>query len=84
MHAHVMRTMFDHARCVRVLGPVFLQMKLSMSQHWGQPQSLQTLCRTAFRRNALRTQETSLTQESLSALGLPLPVQKFVLYELTT
>ncbi|KAI5726270.1 hypothetical protein M8J77_026238 [Diaphorina citri] len=82
MHAHVMRTMFDHARCVRVLGPVFLQMKLSMSQHWCQPQSLQTLCRTAFRSEAMRTKQ-KLNRESLQQIGLPLPLQKFVLYELT-
>ncbi|XP_008477484.1 uncharacterized protein LOC103514389 [Diaphorina citri] len=82
MHAHVMRTMFDHARCVRVLGPVFLQMKLSMSQHWCQPQSLQILCRTAFRSEAMRTKQ-KLNRESLQQLGLPLPLQKFVLYELT-
>lgn len=80
MHTHVMRTMFDHARCVRVLGPVFLQMKLTMSQHWGQPQSLQTLARTTFRKHALCSQQP-LNRPSLEELGLPLPLQKFVLYE---
>lgn len=82
MHSHVMRTMFDHARCVRVLGPVFLQMKLSMSQYWGQPQNLQTMSRTAFRRDVFQRKDI-LTKEKLQSLGLPLLIQKFILYELT-
>lgn len=77
MHAHVLRTMFRHVRCFRVLGPVFLQLKLGMMRYWSQPHDLKYLCRRALRRSMGPKRITSAT----SHLGLPRPLQRYVLME---
>ncbi|EEB17158.1 hypothetical protein Phum_PHUM455550 [Pediculus humanus corporis] len=50
MHSHVMRTMFRHAKCFKVLGPVFYQLKSSMMPYWRQPKDLKYLCRKEIRK----------------------------------
>ncbi|KAJ9576221.1 hypothetical protein L9F63_006954, partial [Diploptera punctata] len=78
MHGHVMRTMFRHAKCYKVLGPVFYQLKISMMRYWTQPQDLLFMCRRAIR--------SSLGPERLmsgdtSKLGLPNQIQSYLLME---
>ncbi|XP_049839085.1 uncharacterized protein LOC126284297 isoform X1 [Schistocerca gregaria] len=79
MHRTVMRTMFRHARCVKVLGPVFLQLKSQMKRYWTQPLELRFLCRKAIR-GAVGPQR--LAQGGAAQLGLPPPLQKYVCFEL--
>ncbi|XP_047098317.1 uncharacterized protein LOC124712066 [Schistocerca piceifrons] len=79
MHRTVMRTMFRHARCVKVLGPVFLQLKSQMKRYWTQPLELRFLCRKAIR-GAVGAQR--LAQGGAAQLGLPPPLQKYVCFEL--
>lgn len=87
MHAHVMRTMFKHAKCYKVLGPVFLQMKLAMASYWAQPQELQFLCRRIIRQNLfnnfkLHKDKTKvLNIETVSKLGLPPKVQSYIMLQ---
>ncbi|KAK6641537.1 hypothetical protein RUM44_013249 [Polyplax serrata] len=50
MHGHVMRTMFRHAKCFKVLGPVFYQLKSFMMPYWRQPKDLRYLCRKEIRK----------------------------------
>ena len=78
MHGHVMRTMFRHAKCYKVLGPVFYQLKISMMRYWTQPPELIFMCRKAIR--------SSLGPERLMAgdtnkLGLPSQIQSYLLME---
>lgn len=77
MHAHVLRTMFRHVRCFRVLGPIFLQLKMSMMRYWSQPHGLKYLC--------MRTIRGTLAPRRLVAgtpqLGLPRSLQNYVLME---
>ncbi|XP_069683736.1 uncharacterized protein [Periplaneta americana] len=78
MHGHVMRTMFRHAKCYKVLGPVFYQLKISMMRYWTQPQDLLFICRKAIR--------TAVGPERLMAgetgrLGLPHQMQGYLMLE---
>lgn len=77
MHAHVLRTMFRHVRCFRVLGPVFLQLKLTMMRYWSQPHDLKYLCWRTVRRSLGPKRIVAATPR----LGLPRPLQKYVLME---
>lgn len=76
MHAHVLRTMFRHVRCFRVLGPVFLQLKMGMMRHWSQPQGLKYLCWRTIRRSV---GPRRLATGGVTQLGLPKPLQNYVL-----
>ncbi|KAJ1524306.1 hypothetical protein ONE63_010817 [Megalurothrips usitatus] len=87
MHGLVLRTMFRHSRCYRVLGPVFLQIKTAMARHWSTPQDLRSLCRCVIRRSlgvpsahgpAAGGARLPLHQ-SVRALGLPRPLQEYLL-----
>lgn len=77
MRSLVLRTMFRHARCPRVLGPIFQQIKTALAGYWSQPQGLQYSCWRAVR--------TSLASTSLAAstpsLGLPPTLQQYLLME---
>lgn len=77
MHSHVLRTMFRHVRCYQVLGPVFLQIKLSMMRYWSAPQDLKYLCWKALRKNMAPRKVVG----SAARLGLPGPLQRYVLME---
>lgn len=78
MHAHVMRTMFRHAKCYKVLGPVFYQLKISMMRYWTQPQDLVFMCRKAIR--SAVGPERIMAGET-SQLGLPNQIQRYLLLE---
>ncbi|GAB6027582.1 hypothetical protein CHUAL_001825 [Chamberlinius hualienensis] len=77
MHSHVLRIMFKHVRCFRVLGPVFLQLKLCMLRYWAEPQDLKYLCSKTLRKS-LGPQRLNWT--ATAQLGLPKPLQKYVLF----
>jgi hypothetical protein len=78
MHAHVMRTMFRHAKCYKVLGPVFYQLKISMMRYWTQPQDLVFICRKTIR-SAVGPERIMAGQTS--QLGLPNRIQEYLLLE---
>lgn len=78
MHAHVMRTMFRHAKCYKVLGPVFYQLKIAMMRYWTQPQDLLFICRKAIR-SAVGPER--LMAGETSQLGLPNQIQGYLLLE---
>ncbi|XP_034237640.1 uncharacterized protein LOC117643086 [Thrips palmi] len=75
MHGLVLRTMFRHSRCYRVLGPVFLQIKTAMARHWSRPQDLRVLCRRAVR----RALGPAKLHAGVASLGLPGPLQDYLL-----
>lgn len=75
MHGLVLRTMFRHSRCYRVLGPVFLQIKTAMALHWSRPQDLRALCRRTIRRAV----GPSRLHHAAPALGLPTALQEYLL-----
>ena len=78
MHAHVMRTMFRHAKCYKVLGPVFYHLKISMMRYWTQPQDLVFMCRKTIR-SAVGPERIMAGQTS--QLGLPNRIQGYLLLE---
>ncbi|KAK3914057.1 Putative ankyrin repeat protein R841 [Frankliniella fusca] len=75
MHGLVLRTMFRHSRCYRVLGPVFLQIKTAMALHWSRPQDLRALCRRAIRRAV----GPGRLHQAVPVLGLPRALQDYLL-----
>ncbi|XP_066974018.1 ankyrin repeat and SOCS box protein 6-like [Macrobrachium rosenbergii] len=77
MHQHVLRTMFRHSRCYKVLGPVFLELKTLMMPHWTQPPSLSSLCWRSVR-NSLTPKKI---HSSTHLLGLPPLLEAFILLE---
>lgn len=80
MHSHVMRTMFRHAKCYRVLGPVFLQLKLAIASYWAQPQDLRFLCRRAIRQCLLNSPH-HLIPSTVAGLGLPPQMVSYIMLE---
>lgn len=80
MHSHVMRTMFRHAKCYRVLGPVFLQLKLAIASHWAQPQDLRFLCRRSIRQCLLNSPHR-LIPSTIAGLGLPPQMVSYIMLE---
>ncbi|XKL65018.1 hypothetical protein PGB90_005104 [Kerria lacca] len=81
MHSHVMSTMFSHARCYSILGPVFLQIKLAMSPYWSQPQSLKFLCRSIIRKSIINVPGRFINNENISSLMLPPSLQSYLMLE---
>ncbi|KAG8234397.1 hypothetical protein J437_LFUL014615 [Ladona fulva] len=78
MHSHVLRTMFRHVKCYKILGPVFYQLKLSMMRYWTQPHDLRYLCWRTLRKS-LRPGGHLVS--GAAKLGLPKPVQQYLLME---
>ncbi|PSN50898.1 hypothetical protein C0J52_05355 [Blattella germanica] len=78
MHGHVMRTMFRHAKCYKVLGPVFYQLKISMMRYWTQPPDLLFMCRKAIR-SAVGPER--LMSGDANKLGLPSQIQGYLMLE---
>jgi hypothetical protein len=74
MKAHVLRVMVSEGRHPRVLGPVFLQMKLSMEPFWSEPQDLRYLAWNSVRR-ALGPRRL---ERASGQLGLPPPLTRYL------
>lgn len=77
MHSHVMRTMFRHAKCFKVLGPVFYQLKSAMMPYWRQPKDLKYLCRKEIR----KVIGSERLKSGIKHLGLPKKVTNYILLE---
>lgn len=80
MHSHVMRTMFSHAQCYNIFGPVFFQIKKALSPQWVQPHSLQQLCRKSIRRSLFRGRHGNAHPDTVAELNLPKPLESYVSY----
>ncbi|GLH11273.1 Uncharacterized protein GBIM_16081, partial [Gryllus bimaculatus] len=78
MHSHVMRTMFRHAKCYKVLGPVFYQLKIAMMRYWTQPLELRFMCRGTIR-SAMGSER--MLAGATSQLGLPSPLERYICLE---
>lgn len=76
--ALVLRSMLSHGRCIRVLGPVFVQLKSLLSPYWRQPQPLRYAAWTAVRRHS--SSAKSWPRE-LQQLGLPPSVLRYLTME---
>ena len=74
MKAHVLRVLLSEGRHPRVLGPLYLQLKLTMAPFWSEPQQLRYLAWKSVRR--------SLGPKRLNAgsrqLGLPSPLRRYI------
>lgn len=77
MHAHVMRTMFRHAKCFKVLGPVFYQLKSFMMPYWRQPKDLKYLCRKEIR----KILGSARLRSDANKLALPKKMVNYILLE---
>lgn len=71
----VLRSMVRHGRCVRVLGPVFVQLKAILSPYWRQPPPLRYAAWTVIRKRA--SPARSWTRD-LQQLGLPPPILRYL------
>ncbi|XP_026813704.1 uncharacterized protein LOC113554175 isoform X4 [Rhopalosiphum maidis] len=80
MHSHVMRTMFSHAQCYNIFGPVFFQIKKALAPQWVQPHSLQQLCRKSIRRSLFRGRHGNAHPDTVAELNLPKPLESYVSY----
>lgn len=80
MKSHVLSAMLVEGRCPRVLGPIFLQLKLDMAPFWTEPQRLRYLAWTSIRR--------SLGPKRLNTgsgkLGLPHALSSYLLLQSKT
>jgi len=74
MKAHVLRVMVSEGRHPRVLGPVFLQMKLSMEPFWSEPQDLRYLAWNSVRRSL----GPRRLERASGQLGLPPPLTRYL------
>lgn len=81
MHSHVMRTMFSHAQCYNIFGPVFFQIKKALAPQWVQPHALQHLCRKSIRRSLFRGRRGNAYPDTVAELNLPKPLEDFVTYQ---
>lgn len=77
MHSHVMRNMFRHGKCFKVLGPVFYQLKSLMMPYWRQPKDLKYLCRKEIR----RVLGSERLKSGIKHLCLPKKVANYILLE---
>jgi len=74
MKAHVLRVMVSEGRHPRVLGPVFLQLKLSMEPFWSEPQDLRYLAWNSVRRSL----GPRRLERASGQLGLPPPLTRYL------
>lgn len=80
MHSHVMRTMFSHAQCYNIFGPVFFQIKKALEPQWVQPHSLQQLCRKSIRRSLFRGCRSNAHPDTVTELNLPKSLESYISY----
>ncbi|XP_059487421.1 uncharacterized protein LOC132203576 [Neocloeon triangulifer] len=76
MKAHVLRVMFRHARCPKVLGPIFKRIKEVVSVYWTNAPSLQYSCLSAIRRRL-----AGRTAHGVPLLGLPPSLKRSLLMQ---
>jgi len=74
MKAHVLRVMVSEGRYPRVLGPVFLQLKLAMAPFWSEPQDLRYLAWNSVRRSL----GPKRLEKGSSQLGLPRSLTQYL------
>lgn len=74
MKAHVMRVMLSEAKYPRVLGPLYLQLKLAMAPFWSEPQHLRYLAWNSIRKSIGPKRLNSGSKQ----LGLPSPLRKYL------
>ncbi|XP_014674063.1 PREDICTED: ankyrin repeat and SOCS box protein 10-like [Priapulus caudatus] len=77
MYSHMLRTMFRHVRCFRVLGPVFLEIKHAMMRYWTGPPQLRYLCWRAIR----RSMQPHNVERRARTLGLPSRLERYLTME---
>lgn len=77
MRSLVVRSMLRHGRCVRVLGPVFVQLKSLLSPYWRQPHRLSYAAWNVVRRSM---NPPRLVTE-LEQLGLPPALHRFIIMD---
>lgn len=80
MHSHVMRTMFSHAQCYNIFGPVFFQIKKALAPQWVEPHSLQQLCRKSIRQSLFRGPHGNAHPDTVAELNMPKPLESYVSY----
>ena len=66
--------MVSEGRFPRVLGPIFLQLKLTMEPFWSEPQDLRYLAWNSVRRSL----GPRRLQRSSCQLGLPAPLSRYL------
>lgn len=76
--ALVLRSMLRHGRFIRVLGPVFVQLKSILSPYWKQPQPLRYAAWTVIRRHSSPVKSWA---KELQQMGLPPSVLRYLTME---
>jgi len=74
MKSHVIRVMLSEGKYPRVLGPVFMQLKLTMAPFWTEPQHLRYLAWNSVRRSLGPKRLGPGSQQ----LGLPTPLTQYL------
>ena len=74
MRSLVLRSMLRHGRCVRVIGPVFVQLKSMLSPFWRQPQRLTYSAWKVIR----QSMGPPRLLAELDQLGLPPALHRFI------
>jgi len=82
MKSHVVRVMLSEGRHPRVLGPVFLKLKMIMAPFWTQPQHLTYLAWNSVRRS-LGPKRLGRASNKTSGQGLKLPLPQPMINYLT-
>ena len=70
----MLRVMVSEGRFPRILGPIFLQLKLTMEPFWSEPQDLRYLAWNSVRRSL----GPRRLQRSTCQLGLPAPLARYL------
>jgi hypothetical protein len=74
MKSHVLRVLLSEGRHPRVLGPLYLQLKLTMAPFWSEPQQLRYLAWKSVRRSLGPKRLNSGSRQ----LGLPSPLRRYL------
>ena len=74
MKSHVMRVMLAEGKHPKVLGPLYLKLKLAMCPFWDEPQHLRYLAWNSIRRSIGPKRLATSSKQ----LGLPLPLRKYL------
>ena len=74
MKIHIVSTMLHLGKCSKSVGPLFLQLKQSMSGFWRQPQTLRYLCLQSIRKSIGPKNLTLGTEQ----LNLPKPLTSYL------
>ena len=74
MKTHVQRVMVTEGKHPKVLGPLYLKLKLAMCPFWSEPQHLRYLAWNSIRRSIGPKRLSSRSQQ----LGLPVALRKYI------